>query len=160
MSNRQKGFALAFFSAVLYGTVPILGKKFVNVFHPLFVAFALTLVTGCYFTITALWKKDLFRNFVFKKIKWIALIGFFATLGSIFSFFGLSFGRANEAGFFFQFETFFAGILAFLFLKERLSASQVKGLAVMFIGAYLFLTPFSFSLRIGNLFFLGSALVW
>ena len=159
MSDRKKGLMFALFSAILYGLIPILGKKFVSEFSPLFVALVVTMVSDIYFAGIALWRKELFNNFLHKEIRWVILVGFFAALGSLFSFFGLSVGKANEAGFFFQFETLFAAILSFLFLKEKLSFYQMAGLTVMFLGASVFLFPGS-SFRLGNLFFLSTAFVW
>lgn len=160
MSNRSKGLLLAFISSILYGIIPLLGKKFVSNFHPLFVALVLTSIVDLYFAGIALWRKDLFHNFQRKELKFVILIGIFAALGSIFSFLGLSIGKASHAGFFFQFETFFAAILASFFLKEKLYKNQIRGLVLMFIGAYVFGTSLSYSFEIGNLLFLGSAFAW
>lgn len=160
MSNRQKGFLLAFLSAALYSLIPILGKGAVAQFHPLFAAFTVTVVAGFFLALIVFWRNEFFKGISNKRRYWVVLIGFLAALGSISSFFGLSFGRANEAGFFFQFETFFAGILAFLFLKEKLSFYQIVGLLFMFIGGYVFSTGLSLSFKAGSLFFLAAALVW
>ena len=160
MSNQKKGLLFALASAVLYGLIPILGKKFVTDFSPLFVAFVLTLIIDLYFAGIALWRKDLFHNFQGKELRYVILIGIFAALGSIFAFLGLSVGRASHAGFFFQFEVFFAAILAFFILKEKLYKIQIRGLLIMFIGAYIFGTSLSYSFETGSLFFLGSALLW
>lgn len=160
MSNRTKGLLFAFVSSILYGAIPLLGKAFVSNFHPLFVAFILTSIVGLYFAVITLWRKDLFDNFKHKEIIWVVLLGMFAALGSIFAFFGLSVGNASHAGFFFQFEAFFAAILAFFFLKEKLSKIQIRGLVIMGIGAYVFGTSFSYSFEIENLFFLCSAFLW
>ncbi len=160
MSNRSKGLLFALISSILYGTIPLLGKAFVHSFHPLFVAFVITLTVDLYFVGIALWRKDLFHNFASKELKYVILIGIFAAIGSIFAFFGLSVGKASHAGFFFQFETFFAAILAYFFLKEKLYKNQIKGLVLMGIGAYVFGTSLSFSVEASNLFFLGSAFVW
>jgi len=160
MSNRTKGLTFALISAILYGTIPILGKAFVYNFHPLFVAFVITLIVDLYFAGIALWRKDFFHNFASKELKYVIVIGVFAAIGSILSFLGLSIGKASSAGFFFQFETFFAAILAFFFLKEKLNKNQIKGLILMGIGAYIFGTSLSFSFEAGSLFFLGSAFVW
>lgn len=160
MSDRTKGLTFALLSAILYGFIPILGKKFVTIFSPLFVALLVVVIADFYLAAIALWRKELFKNLFKKDIKWVVLIGFLAALGSILSFVGLSVGKANEAGFFFQFETFFAAILAFFFLKEKLSFRQVAGLIVMFLGAYIFSSAFQASFRLGNLLFLGAAFVW
>lgn len=160
MSDHTKGLTFALISAVLYGTIPIFGKKIVVDFPPLFVAFAVTLLAGFFLGIIGFWKKEIFRNLLLKNIIWIAILGFLAGLGSIFSFFGLSIGRANEAGFLFQFGTFFSTILAFIFLKEKLSYHQVSGLIIMFVGAYVFTGGISLSFKMGNILFLSSAFVW
>lgn len=159
MSDRKKGLMFALFSAILYGFIPILGKEFVNHFSPLFVALMVTIVADIYFAGIIFLRKEKFSNLFHKEIRWVVLVGFLAALGSVFSFFGLSVGKANEAGFFFQFETFFAAILAFLFLKERLTYYQILGLIVMFLGGYIFFAQ-GFSFNTGNLFFLATALVW
>ena len=160
MSNQKKGIVFALASAVLYGLIPILGKKFVADFPPLFVAFMVTILAGFFIGVIAFWRKEIFRNLILKNIFWVATLGFFAALGSIFAFLGLSIGRASEAGFLFQLETFFAAILAFFFLKEKLSQNQVLGLVAMLIGGYIFSTSLSFSFEMGSLFFIGSAFVW
>lgn len=160
MPSRQKGLLLAFLSAVLYSLIPILGKGAVAQFHPLFAAFTVTAVAGFFLALIVFWRNEFFKSLSNRRRHWVVLIGFLAALGSTASFFGLSFGRANEAGFFFQFETFFAGILAFLFLKEKLSFYQIVGLLLMFIGGYIFSTGFSLSFRVGSLFFLTAAFVW
>lgn len=160
MSNRSKGLLFAFISSILYGTIPLLGKAFVYSFHPLFVAFVITLTVDLYFAGIALWRKDLFHNFQHKELRYVILIGAFAAIGSIFAFLGLSIGKASHAGFFFQFETFFAAILASFFLKEKLYKIQIGGLVLMGIGAYVFGTSLSYSFETGSLFFLGSAFVW
>ncbi len=160
MQSRNKGLLLAFISSVLYGTIPLLGKAFVHNFHPLFVALVVTAVVDLYFAGIVLWRKDLFNNFIRKEIVWVVLLGIFAATGSIFAFFGLFVSHATNAGFFFQFETFFAAILAFFFLKEKLLQSQIRGLMFMLVGAYIFATSLFYSFEIGNLFFLCSAFVW
>lgn len=160
MQSRNKGLLLAFISSVLYGTIPLLGKAFVHNFHPLFVALVVTAVVDLYFAGIVLWRKDLFNNFIRKEIVWVVLLGIFAATGSIFAFFGLFVSHATNAGFFFQFETFFAAILAFFFLKEKLSQSQIRGLIFMLVGGSIFATSLFYSFEIGNLFFLCSAFVW
>ena len=158
MSDRKKGLIFAFSSAILYGLIPILGKKFVLEFSPLFVALIVTLISDIYFAGIVLWRRELFSNLFRKQIRWVVLVGFLAALGSVLSFVGLSVGKANEAGFFFQFETFFAAILAFLFLQEKLTRHQIIGLGIMFLGAYIF--SFHGTFNLGNLFFLATALLW
>lgn len=160
MSNRSKGLLFALVSAILYGTIPILGKKIIVDFPPLFVALIVTLIAGFFLGVVGFWKKEIFHKLLLKNIIWIAILGFLAALGSIFSFFGLSIGRANEAGFLFQFGTFFSTILAFIFLKEKLSYFQVSGLIIMFVGAYVFTGGISLSFKMGNIFFLSAAFVW
>lgn len=158
MSDRTKGFLFALLAATFYGLVPILGKKFVLIFSPLFAAIMVTLVADIYLTAIAIARNELFKNIFKKSAKWVILLGFFAALGSYFSFVGLSYGKASAAGFFFQFEAFFAAVWAFVFLKEKLSRYQVMGLGLMLIGAGVFSAPLTMDL--GNLFFLSAAFVW
>jgi O-acetylserine/cysteine efflux transporter len=160
MSERQKGLLFALVSALFYALIPILGKVFVNSFSPLFVAFAITLIVCVLFAAITYYRQDLLHNFKNRKSIWVIPLGIFAGLGSVLAFVGLSVGKAGHAGFFFQFEAFFAAILAYLFLKEKLRRVQVAGLIVMGIGAYVFGTSLSFSFEISNLFFLGSAFLW
>lgn len=160
MTNRNKGLFFAFISAVLYGTIPLFDKIFVHYFHPLFVALGLTFIVDLYFLIVCLFRRDFLKNFMCKEIIWVVMLGIFAAIGSILVFSGLLSGKASHAGFFFQFETFFASILAFFVLKEKLNKKQIKGLICMFAGAYIFITSFSYSFETTSLFFLGSAFVW
>src|SRR5579859_4869930 len=157
MSNRTKGLLFALLAAFFYGLIPIFGKKFVSIFSPLFVALIVTITADIFLTIAVLWRKEISKNLFKKNLKWIIFLGFFAALGSYFSFIGLSLGKASAAGFFFQFQAFFAAILAFALLKEKLSVSQISGLAVMLVGAYFFSIPLT--LNSGNLFFLLAAFV-
>lgn len=158
MSSRTKGFLFALLAAFLYGLVPVLGKKFVSIYPPLFLAFIITITTDIFLTALVLIKKELFKNLFKKTTLWVILLGFFAALGSYFSFVGLTWGSASAAGFFFQFQAFFAAILAFIFLRETLSKYQILGLLIMLMGAYFFSSPFT--LNLGNIFFLSAAFVW
>lgn len=158
MSNRTKGFLLALLAAVIYGFIPILGKKFVTIFSPLFAAIVVIIVSDLYLIAVAFLKGELFRNILNKSARWVVVLGLFASLGSYFSFVGLTHGKASAAGFFFQFEAFFAAILAFVFLREKLSRYQIIGLVLMLGGAAIFSMPLTFNL--GNLFFLAAALAW
>ena len=160
MSNKHRGLLFSFISSICFGLLPLLGKTFISTFHPLFVAFVVTGIVDLYFAKLALFRKDLFKNFFHKEIMWVVLIGAFAALGSTLAFFGLLLGKATSAGFLFQFETFFASILAVIFLKEKLNKGQIKGLIFMFVGVYLFSVSFSTYFELGNLFFLGSAFFW
>lgn len=159
MTNRTKGLIFALLYASLYGLIPILGKRFVTDFSPLFVALAITFISDIYFALIVILRKELLRYISHKEIRWVVLVGFFAALGSILSFFGLSIGKANEAGFLFQFEVLFAAVLSLLFLKEKLSTYQIIGLSAMLLGALAFFAP-GISFKLGNLFFLGAAFVW
>lgn len=160
MSDRTKGLLFALLAATFYGLIPIFGKKFVSIFSPLFVALIVTIVADFYLTALVIWKKELFKNLFKNGARWVILLGFLAALGSYSSFVGLSLGKASAAGFFFQFEAFFAAILAFVLLREKLSSYQTIGLVIMIFGATVFSIPLSSSLNLGNLFFLFAAFVW
>jgi len=62
MSNQTKGFSFALTSAVLYGLIPLLGKKFVTDFPPLFVAFTVVLLAGFFVGVVAFWRKEIYKN--------------------------------------------------------------------------------------------------
>ena len=158
MSDRTKGFLFALLAATFYGMIPILGKKFVTIFSPLFAAVVVTIVADIYLITIAIIRHELFKNIIKKSARWVILLGFFAALGSYFSFVGLTFGKASAAGFFFQFEAFFAAFWAFVFLREKLSRYQIMGLLLMLIGAGVFSSPLTINL--GNLFFLSAAFAW
>lgn len=161
MSNRAKGLLLACVSAVLYGTIPVLAKIMVATFPPLLVAFIITVIGDCYFAAIAAARGELIRNFSHRHFRWIILIGFLAALGSFFSFTGISLGTASEAGFLFQLETSFAAILAYVFLKEKLSKQQICGLLLMFLGGYLFAVGLTQpAIGAGSPFLLAAAFVW
>lgn len=158
MSDRTKGFLFALLAAFIYGFIPILGKKFVTIFSPLFAAIVVIIVSDLYLITIAILRGELFKNILKKSARWVVVLGLFASLGSYFSFVGLTYGLASAAGFFFQFEAFFAAVLAFIFLREKLARFQIVGLMLMLIGAGIFSAPLTFSL--GNLFFLAAALAW
>jgi drug/metabolite transporter (DMT)-like permease len=159
MSERQKGFLFALASAFLYGLVPVLGKIAVSDFHPIFVAFVVTLASSFYLGIGFFfYKKKL--SFSKRQVHWVLLIGLFSTVGSVAGFSGLLFGKANEAGFLFQFEIFFVAILANFFLKEKLYKHQYVGLIFMLIGAGIFSHLEIKSVGFGSILFLTAALAW
>lgn len=160
MSDRSKGILFAIISVFLYSLIPVFGKVAVSEFPPLFVAFAVNLLAGVWLGVVGLARKELSLKLIKKKNTWLIFIGFFAGLGSLFAFTGLSIGRATDAGFFFQFAAFFVPILAFFFLKEKLSKFQIGGLVLMFLGAVIFTTA---SINIFNkaiLLFLGASFSW
>lgn len=160
MSDQSKGILFALISVFLYSLIPIFGKVAVAKFPPIFVAFAINLLAGIWLGCIGLSRKEFSITLIKKSNLWLVLIGFFAALGSLFSFTGLSIGRATDAGFFFQFGAFFTPILAFFFLKEKLSRLQVLGLLLMFAGT-LFFTGLNINVfSKGIPLFLVAAFVW
>lgn len=160
MSNRNKGVFLALASAVLSGTIPIFGKITVTIFSPIFVTFVIPAIVAVLLGQIAILKKEVVKNLAKKNALWILVIGFFAALGSLFSFHGLSIGRASDAGFLLQFEVLFASILAFIFLKEKLSLSQIIGLFLMILGGFAITIEKTFSFSTANILFLMTSFVW
>lgn len=160
MLDRNKGILLALAGAVLYGTIPIFGKIAVTIFSPLFITFVVPALVAFSLFIIVIIKKDVIKNVPKKNALWIVAIGFFAALGSLFSFQGLSLGKASDAGFLLQFEVFFAAIFAYFFLKEKLSFRQIIGIALMILGAYIFTFKTTFSFSIANILFLSASFVW
>lgn len=160
MSNRNKGVLLALASAVLSGTIPIFGKITVTIFPPLFVTFVIPAIVAVLLGFIAVLKKEVVKNLAKKNALWILAIGFFAALGSLFSFHGLSIGRASDAGFLLQFEVLFASTFAYVFLKEKLSFWQITGIILMIFGGYVFTFATTFSFRIANILFLTTSFVW
>lgn len=161
MLDRNKGILLALAGAVLYGTIPIFGKISVTIFSTLFVTFVIPSIVAILLGLIFIFKKEkLIIKAAKKQILWIAALGFFAALGSLFSFQGLSLGRASDAGFLFQFEVLFSGIFAYIFLKEKLHSRQIIGIILMMLGAYAFTFKTTFSFSIANIFFLLASFVW
>ena len=145
---------------MLYGTIPIFGKISVTIFSPLFVTFTIPLVVAILLGLIVVIKKKVIKNLAKKDVLWILALGFFAALGSLFSFKGLSLGRASDAGFLLQLEIVFAAILAYIFLKEKLFTKQIIGLIFMIFGVYVFFFGEVFPLRIANILFLSASFVW
>lgn len=160
MSSRNKGILLALASAVLSGAIPIFGKITVTIFSSIFVTFVIPAIVAVLLGFIAVFKKEIVKNLAKKNSLWILAIGFFAALGSLFSFHGLSIGKASDAGFLLQFEVLFASILAFIFLKEKLSLSQIIGLFLMTLGGFAITIEKTFSLSTANILFLMTSFVW
>lgn len=161
MSDRNKGILLALTGSILSGTIPIFGKISVTIFSPLFVAFVIPAMVASLLGLIFVFKKEtLIKQAGKKQILWIVALGFFAALGSLFSFQGLSLGKASDAGFLLQLELLFAGIFAYIFLKETLSFRQIIGILLMILGAYVFTFKTTFSFNIANILFLLAAFVW
>lgn len=127
MDERTQAYAELTLAMVIAGSSVVVGKIVVATF-PVFLASALRFAIASLILLPLLWQRENIR-LILTHHDWIilflqALTGIF--LFSIFLLYGLKFTNAAEAG-----------IISFLFLKERLSAHNILGIGFAVCGVLL-----------------------
>lgn len=92
-----------------------------------------------------------------KKLAFIGLIG--GSIPFLLFFYGLSLGLASVSSFIFRFLFIFATVIAFFFLKEKISKEFILGAAVIFIGNFLLVNG-DLGFGLGQILVLIATLFW
>jgi len=157
------GYACAFLSAILFGSIATLAKPTVETVSPLLLAALVSFIAAA--VLTPLTYKAKFniskRNFGLILI--VSILG--AVIAPSLYFFGLEYTTASDATILSNSEIIFTVILALLFFKERLKRTGYFSMALVFIGIILIATNFEFDNfvlepNIGNLLIIGTMALW
>jgi drug/metabolite transporter (DMT)-like permease len=136
MKDETKGTILAFLTALVSGFAIPINKLFVVNMDPTVFTAVRGLIVGLVFLFLSWQKKELDR-FVFRKQKWLYLI-LIGILGGgmafLMYFTGLQLTTSSRAAFLHKTLPIYTTIIAFLFLKERITGKQLIALFLMVIG--------------------------
>ncbi len=157
------GTLLIILTAIVSGVSIVVNKFFVVKIDPaIFTAVRLFFI-GLVFLIISLFACN-FKIKKFKKVSWwylliIGIIG--GGIAFLLFFTGLRETTAGRAAFLHKTLPLYATILAFLFLKEKITKKQIIAMAAMIIGVYLIeSTNVSFNVKIGDLLVLFATVLW
>lgn len=142
MKNELLGTILAILTAVVSGFSIIANKVFIVDLDPIVFTSIRALFIGIvFFVISSIECKFEYKKF--KKVSWkyliaIGLIG--GAIAFLFFFTGLKLTTGGRAAFLNKTLPIYATVLAFIFLKEKITKKQVYALIVMVIGLILILS--------------------
>lgn len=163
MQNRNKGLLLVFSTAIISGVSIFINKFGVSGFDPFVFTSLKNLLVALFLTsgilLVSKFKelKDLSRN------DWLKLFGIGVVGGSLpflLFFAGLKMASAPVAAFIHKTLFIWVGLLAFIFLKEKLSRTQLVGAFILLVGLALF-SGFSISsIGLGEIMVFAATLLW
>ena len=136
MDNETKGTILAFATAIISGIAIPINKLFVINMDPTVFTATRALIIGLVFLFLA-WKKEKLSKSILKEQKWLylVLIGLIGGgLAFLFYFHGLQLTTSARGAFLHKTLPIYVTILAFIFLKEKVSQKQLVALGLMFLG--------------------------
>jgi len=161
--KETRGTLLILLTALISGMSIVINKFFVVKVDPLVLTASRALLIGLVFFLISFFisrstKKD------FKKTSWIKLI-LIGIIGGSFAFWlffeGLKLGSAGRAAFIHKTLPIYAIILAFIFLKEKITRKHLIAIGIMFLGLVLMeLTALSTQMRLGDLLVLSATILW
>jgi drug/metabolite transporter (DMT)-like permease len=168
MKNENIGTLLALLAAVISGiSIPANKLFIVNLDPTVFTAIRAVIIGTIFFFISLYQSKFDLKNF--KKVSWKYLFAI-AIIGGVFAFLlffnGLKLTTAGRGAFLHKTLPLYTVILAFFFLKEKITKKMIYALAIMFIGiialyfsqinpAELWMNP-----SLGDLLIIGATFLW
>lgn len=161
--ENKKGTMLVLATAVISGFSIFINKFGVKGVDPYFYTYIKNFAAGAILVSMLLLAKN-WKSFGALKKKdkinllLIGLIG--GSIPFLFFFKGLTMTSAFKASFIHKTLFIYVGILATVFLKEKITKSMLFGLASMVLGSVLFLKVKPASLNIGDLYIFIAALLW
>jgi drug/metabolite transporter (DMT)-like permease len=168
MRKENAGTILAILTAIISGISIPLNKIFVVEMEPAVFTAVRALIIGLIFLAFAAYSSKKAKS-RFKKVPWkflvaIGIIG--GGLAFLLYFTGLSLTTSSRAAFLHKTLPIYTTVLAFIFLKERVSRRQSLGLLAMLFGAFLLVSaqirPAEFwaNPQLGDMFVLLAAMLW
>ena len=168
MKKEILGTILAIVTAVISGISIPLNKIFVVDMEPAVFTAVRALIIGLIFLAFAGWQSKRSKK-PFKKVPWkyliaIGIIG--GGLAFLMYFSGLQLTTSSRAAFLHKTLPVYTTVLAFIFLKERVSRRQSLGLLAMLGGAFLLLygqidpAQFWTNPQLGDMLVLGATMLW
>ena len=168
MKKETLGTILAVLTAVISGIAIPLNKVFVVNLEPAVFTALRAFIIGLIFLAFAGWHSRKSKS-AFKKVPWkyLILIGVIGGgLAFLLYFSGLSLTTSSRAAFLHKTLPIYTTVLAFIFLKERVSRVQSLGLLAMLIGAFFVvssdISPAEFwtNPQLGDMLVLGATMLW
>ena len=168
MKKETLGTILALLTAVISGIAIPLNKVFVVQADPAVFTAIRALIIGLIFLAFARWSSRKSKS-GFKKVPWkyLILIGVIGGgLAFLLYFSGLSLTTSSRAAFLHKTLPIYTTVLAFIFLKERVSRVQSLGLLAMLIGAFFVvssdISPAELwtNPQLGDMLVLGATMLW
>jgi len=159
--NKQKGLLYVTLFSLTWAIQTIITKIAVNKgIEPL--SFAYQTLFGAaliLFLYIVLFKKNSFKKIAIKDLPKLAGIGIIGSgIGNILGFYGLKYSTSVNFGFLIKSTIVFSVILAWLFLKEKITAKKVFFIIMLLVGAYFISTKGQLiNPQIGDLIILASA---
>jgi len=161
--NEFFGTALVFLTAFISGLAIVINKFFVVKIDPLLFTAIRAFFIGLIFLGVSLFVSG-FDVRRFKKVSWkpLLLIGIIGGGFAFWLFFaGLKMTMAGRAAFLHKTLPIYAGILAFVFLKEKITKKQLIAMGLMLLGLFLMqLDKIGTEIRIGDLLVLAATFLW
>lgn len=138
MDNEMKGTLFALTTALISGFSIIVNKVFIASIDPTVFTAVRAFIIGIVFFVIALHRKDFQKRA--GKINWFAMlmIGLIGGAVAFLLFFtGLGLTTGGRAAFLHKTLPLYITLLAFLFLKEKITRKQLGALALMFLGTVI-----------------------
>jgi len=168
MKKETLGTILALLTAVISGISIPLNKIFVVEMEPAVFTAVRALIIGLIFLAFAGWQSKRSKH-SFKKVPWkylivIGLVG--GGLAFLLYFTGLSLTTTSRAAFLHKTLPIYTSVLAFIFLKERVSRRQSLGLLAMLAGTFLLVyghvdpSQFWTNPQLGDMLVLAATMLW
>lgn len=166
MSNYSKGVIAAVFSMIFLSTYSVFGKILLQSLTPetlAAVSQGLSVLTIFIFFGFFPEIRDIIRLPQLDKI-WLLVVSILsAVIAPLLLLQGLLSTSATNSVIIGRLEPVFAGLISFIWLKEKATIHQIIGALVMFVGVMYIITKgfgVSFDYNQGDLFIIGSALSW
>ena len=139
MKNETKGTILALLAALVSGIAIPANKLFIVTLDPTVFTAVRAVIIGVVFLLISFYQAG-FKVEKFKKLSWGYLLAI-AVIGGAFAFLlffnGLSLTTAGRGAFLQKTLPLYVAILAFVFLKEKITKKMAYALAAMFIGTII-----------------------
>ncbi len=158
MNNETKGTLLILLTALESGVAIVFNKFFVQRINPtLFTALRAFFIGLIFYVITFFTKQK--TKTPFKKIIWIGLIG--GGLAFLLFFNGLKLTTSGRAAVIHKTLPIWASLMAFFFLKEKITRKQIFALLLAMLGFFIIeFENIPFSIKIGDFLALTATLLW
>jgi drug/metabolite transporter (DMT)-like permease len=158
-----RGTLLAFLTALVSGFAIVINRFFVVKIDPLFFTAIRAFFIGLIFLLISLYScKWNFKKF--KKTSWknLFLIGLIGGSIAFWLFFqGLKMTTSGRAAFLHKTLPLFATLLAFFFLKEKITKKQVLAMLIMILGVFLIsINKISLDVRMGDFLVIAATILW
>lgn len=157
------GVLLAILTAIVSGVSIVANRLFIIKIDPFVFTTIRSFFIGLVFLVISFFACN-FKIKKFRKVSWwtLVMIGIIGGSAPFLLFFiGLKETTAGRAAFLQKTLPLYATLLAFFFLKEKITKAHVLAMLSMIVGVYLIESAnIPLGIRIGDLLVLGAALLW